>query len=67
MCRFGSIARPRLACSHRRFNRNLEVLDVGRGTLVDDDQIDAEAPQTPVFVGAQHLTQLGDFFNVINA
>jgi hypothetical protein len=45
-------ARPRLAAAHCGFDRDLQVLHIGGGVLVDDDKIDRETLHTPVLVRA---------------
>src|SRR5688500_10108823 len=41
-------ARSRLAAAHCGFDRDLQVLHIGGGVLVDDDEIDRETLHAPV-------------------
>ncbi len=57
-------ARARLAAAYRGLDRRLQVLNVGRRVLVDDDEIDGKPLHPPVLVRAQKLTNLRDVADV---
>ena len=46
----------RLARPKQRLQQRLQILDVGRRALVQDDQVDREPLHPPVLVGAQELS-----------
>ena len=54
--------RHRLVHPHQRVERGLQVLDIGRGALVENHQIDRQLFQPPIFVRAQ---KLADEFEVV--
>ena len=49
------VRRRRLAGAEERLQQRLQILNVGRRTLVHDDQIDREPLHPPVLVRAEQL------------
>ena len=47
--------RHRLVHPHQRVKRDLQILDIGRGVLVEDHQIDGQLLQPPIFMRSQKL------------
>jgi hypothetical protein len=48
--------RPRLAHADHGFQANLKILRIGGRPLVQDDEVDRQLLQPPIFVRPQHLT-----------
>ena len=59
--------RPRLAHAHQGFQRVLQILDIGRRTLVQDHEIGGEALHAPVLMRLQQLAGNGSIFGGIDA
>ena len=47
--------------------RDLQILDIGGAALVQDDEIDRQALQPPVFVGAQQLADDAGILDLVDA
>ena len=56
----------RLRGTHCAVDGDLQVLNIRRRPVIQDDKVDSKLPHPPIFMGAEHLMQNSEILSIVN-